>query len=49
MFIFYSTTFVVQFNKYVLRTPYATGALLVTGDNIIMYKIKVNTVMELTN
>lgn len=31
-----------------IENPYATGALLVT-DNIIMYKNKVNTVMELTN
>ena len=49
MCIIYSTTFVVQFNKYVLITHYAAGALLMTGDNIMIYKIEVTAVMQLNN
>lgn len=35
--------FVVQFNKYILRTYYALGTMLVTGD-IVLYKIDMVTI-----
>lgn len=47
MYIFYYTKFVFQFQKYILRTYYAPGTILVTEDKV-MYKIDVvTTLMEL--